>query len=61
MKFQVGDIVVNQLIQEKGRIVRMVNTKENKVAYVVVVELHPRWGEMVKESLWIDSQVMQAS
>jgi hypothetical protein len=57
MQFKVGDIVRNKLTQEEGRIVRISDSKQGRVAYVVSLCLDPLWGETEREALWIESQV----
>jgi hypothetical protein len=61
MKFKVGDIVHKKMTQEVGCVVRVTDTKEGKVAYVVSVILDQRWGVKEKEALWIESQVTRTA
>jgi hypothetical protein len=56
VQIEIGQIVLNRVTQEKGRIVRIA-TLENKVAYVVSLALDPRWGMTETETLWRNSEI----
>ncbi|MFZ1011018.1 MAG: hypothetical protein WAN65_29540 [Candidatus Sulfotelmatobacter sp.] len=54
MRFRVGDLIRNNLTQEEGRVVRLVE-KNDIVSYVVVVAAGALRGE--REALWGQHEV----
>jgi hypothetical protein len=53
---EVGQLVLNKMTEEKGRIVRT-STLDNAVVYIVAVALDPRWGIAGTEALWRQSEI----
>lgn len=49
MRFRVDDLTYNEIIQEQGRVVRILE-KNNAVSYVVIVPGSPLREE--REALW---------
>jgi hypothetical protein len=56
---EVGQVVLNKITQEKGRILR-ISTIDDEVVYIVAVALDSRWGIEETEALWPESEINAA-
>lgn len=56
MRFCVGDLIRNNVTQEEGRIVRLVE-KNDTISYVVVLPASALRGE--REALWLRQEVSE--
>jgi hypothetical protein len=54
MRFRVGDLLRNNITQEEGRVIRLVE-KNDTVSYIVVVPASALRGE--REALWRQYEV----